>query len=129
MIMPDLRAHGAKRQAARAGPIIRRTCWSATLRELIAPSRARPTSTSAAFRSARGRPSRRWRGGLRPRRAILGGTGLDVLHQLGTAQPVLPRRDRRFDSVQRGDPHWLSIQFMKTMKIDRVAAALLLDSA
>jgi pimeloyl-ACP methyl ester carboxylesterase len=30
--------------------------------------------------------------------------------------------------VQRGDPHWLSVQFMKSQKIDRVAAALLLQS-
>ncbi|MFL6841450.1 MAG: alpha/beta fold hydrolase, partial [Sphingomicrobium sp.] len=28
----------------------------------------------------------------------------------------------------RDDPHWLSIQFMKSQKVDRVAAALLLDS-
>ena len=27
-----------------------------------------------------------------------------------------------FDTVQRGDPHWLSIQFMKSQKVDRVAA-------
>ena len=33
-----------------------------------------------------------------------------------------------FDRVPRGDPHWLSIQFMKSQKIDRVAAALLLES-
>ena len=33
-----------------------------------------------------------------------------------------------FDRVQRGDPHWLSIQFMKSQRIDRVAAALLLES-
>jgi len=30
--------------------------------------------------------------------------------------------------VPRGDPHWLSIQFMKSQKIDRVAAGLLLES-
>jgi pimeloyl-ACP methyl ester carboxylesterase len=29
--------------------------------------------------------------------------------------------------VPRGDPHWLSIQFMKSQKIDRVAAGLLLE--
>ena len=28
-----------------------------------------------------------------------------------------------FDRVPRGDPHWLSIQFMKSQKVDRVAAA------
>ena len=33
-----------------------------------------------------------------------------------------------FDRVPRGDPHWLSIQFMKSQKIDRVSAALLLES-
>ena len=33
-----------------------------------------------------------------------------------------------FDTVQRGDPHWLAIQFMKSQKVDRVAAALLLES-
>ena len=33
-----------------------------------------------------------------------------------------------FDQVERGDPHWLSIQFMKSQKVDRVAAAQLLES-
>ena len=33
-----------------------------------------------------------------------------------------------FDKVERADPHWLSIQFMKSQKVDRAAAALLLDS-
>jgi pimeloyl-ACP methyl ester carboxylesterase len=33
-----------------------------------------------------------------------------------------------FDRVQRGDPHWLSIQFMKSQKVDCIAAGLLLES-
>ena len=33
----------------------------------------------------------------------------------------------RFDEARRGDPHWLSIQFMRTMKIDLEAARLLLQ--
>ena len=33
-----------------------------------------------------------------------------------------------FDTAQRGDAHWLSIQFMKSQQVDRVAAAQLLDS-
>jgi pimeloyl-ACP methyl ester carboxylesterase len=33
-----------------------------------------------------------------------------------------------FDSVGRSDPHWLSVQFMKSQNVDRVAAAELLDS-
>ena len=30
--------------------------------------------------------------------------------------------------ASRGDPHWMAIQFMKTMKVDRIAAALLLPT-
>ena len=33
-----------------------------------------------------------------------------------------------FDTAARGNPHWLSIQFMKSQRIDRVAAAQLLES-
>src|SRR3546814_6096424 len=32
------------------------------------------------------------------------------------------------DTVKRGDPHWMAVQFMKTMKIDPEAAALLLET-
>ena len=28
-----------------------------------------------------------------------------------------------FDTASRGDPHWMAIQFMKTMKVDRVGGA------
>ena len=35
---------------------------------------------------------------------------------------------KRFDEARRGDPHWLSIQFMRTMKIDLEAAVLLLKA-
>jgi pimeloyl-ACP methyl ester carboxylesterase len=34
----------------------------------------------------------------------------------------------RFDEARRGDPHWLSIQFMRTMHVDRLAASLLLKA-
>jgi pimeloyl-ACP methyl ester carboxylesterase len=34
----------------------------------------------------------------------------------------------RADTVQRGDPAWLAVQFMKTMKVDRQAARLLLGA-
>ena len=33
-----------------------------------------------------------------------------------------------FDTARRGDPHWLAIQFMKTMKVDPLAATALLHS-
>ena len=33
-----------------------------------------------------------------------------------------------FDTSSRGDPHWLAIQFMKTMQVDRQAALHVLAS-
>ena len=64
--------------------------------------------------------------GARPRRAVLAGMGLEGL--TGWAR----RRDFFLTAIdcrgeaRRGDPHWLAIQFMKTMKIDVDAARLLL---
>ena len=66
--------------------------------------------------------------GLRPRRAILGGAGLEGLRNWKRRKTFFLEAIELFDHVQRGDPHWLSIQFMKSQKIDRVAAALLLES-
>jgi pimeloyl-ACP methyl ester carboxylesterase len=66
--------------------------------------------------------------GLKPRRAVLGGAGLEGLRQWERRKTFFLEAIELFDRVQRGDPHWLSIQFMKSQKIDRVAAALLLDS-
>src|SRR3954447_12135003 len=66
--------------------------------------------------------------GLRPRRAILGGAGLEGLRHWERRKHFFLDAIEQFDRVERGDPHWLSIQFMKSQKIDRVAAALLLHS-
>ena len=66
--------------------------------------------------------------GLKPRRAILGGTGIDVLTNWKRRCTFFLEAIAGFDTISRGDPHWLAIQFMRTMKIDREAAALLLQS-
>jgi len=66
--------------------------------------------------------------GLRPRRAILGGAGLEGLRHWERRKDFFLEAIELFDRVPRGDPHWLSIQFMKSQKIDRVSAALLLES-
>ena len=67
-------------------------------------------------------------GGLRPRRAILAGTGLDVLTNWERRSRFYIEAIDRFDSISRGDPHWLAVQFMKTMKVDREALRLLLGT-
>ncbi|WP_432768641.1 MAG: alpha/beta hydrolase [Sphingopyxis sp.] len=66
--------------------------------------------------------------GLRPQRLILGGMGLAGLAGWQRRGAFFKRALADFDSAKRGDDIWLSIQFMKTMKVDRVAASLLLDT-
>ena len=66
--------------------------------------------------------------GLMPRRAILGGAGLEGLKHWERRKNFFLEAIELFDSAPRGGPHWLSIQFMKSQKIDRVSAALLLQS-
>ena len=66
--------------------------------------------------------------GLKPRRAILGGAGLEGLRHWERRKNFFLEAIELFGRVPRGDPHWLSIQFMKSQKIDRVSAALLLQS-
>lgn len=66
--------------------------------------------------------------GMRPRRLILGGMGLAGLAGWAKRGQFFHRVIADYETAKRGDDTWLSIQFMKTMKIDRVAASLLLDS-
>jgi pimeloyl-ACP methyl ester carboxylesterase len=66
--------------------------------------------------------------GVKPRRAMLGGAGLEGLENWKRRKNFFVDAIDMFDTVQRGDPHWLSIQFMKSQKVDRVAAARLLES-
>ena len=66
--------------------------------------------------------------GLNPRRTVLGGTGVEVLTNWKRRCGFFLDAIERFDTAPRGDPHWLAIQFMRTMKVDRDAAALLLKS-
>jgi len=66
--------------------------------------------------------------GMRPRKAVLGGAGLEGLRNWKRRKDFFLDAIAMFDEVERGDPHWLSIQFMKSQKVDREAARLLLDS-
>jgi pimeloyl-ACP methyl ester carboxylesterase len=66
--------------------------------------------------------------GLRPGKAVLAGMGLRGLQNWGRRQAFFRDAIANFDTSSRGDPHWLAIQFMKTMKVDREAAVLVLAS-
>ncbi len=66
--------------------------------------------------------------GLAPRRLVLAGMGLESLDNWSRRAAFFIDAIDRFGSVKRGDPAFFTVQFMKTMKIDRVAARLLLES-
>ncbi len=66
--------------------------------------------------------------GLRPTRAVLAGMGLEGLTGWLARKQFFVDAIASFDTADRGDKHWLAIQFMKTMKVDRVAASLLLPT-
>ena len=126
VVMPDLRAHGLSgkpHDPAKYPPDI----LVRDLRELIArlglgefdlggfSLGARTTIDAVSH-------------GVTPRRAILAGTGVDVLTNWERRCRFFVEAIERFDEARRGDPHWLSIQFMRTMKIDLKAAELLLKA-
>lgn len=67
-------------------------------------------------------------GGLTPRRLVLGGMGIEGLGQWARRSAFFVNAIDRFDEIERGDPDYIAQQFMKTMKVDRVATRLLLGS-
>lgn len=67
--------------------------------------------------------------GVRPRKAVLAGMGLAGLDRWsGRSRFYLDAIAMR-ETVKRDDPHFMAVMFMKTMKIDPVAAKLLLESS
>lgn len=66
--------------------------------------------------------------GARPRKAVLAGMGLEGLAGWERRQDFFLRAIALKDEAKRGDPHWLAIQFMKSQKVDTVAAGHLLKT-
>jgi pimeloyl-ACP methyl ester carboxylesterase len=126
VIMPDLRAHGqsAKPHGAEFYP---HGILARDLRELVAHLGLADFDLGGFSLGARTTVEAVGEG-LRPRRAVLGGAGLEGLRNWKRRKTFFVEAIRLFDTVKRGDPHWLSIQFMKSQKVDRTAAAQLLDS-
>lgn len=126
VIMPDLRAHGASGKPH--GPeFYPKGILARDLRELVAHFGLAEFDLGGFSLGSRTVVEAVGEG-MRPRRAILGGAGLEGLRNWKRRKTFFLEAIERFDTVQRGDPHWLSIQFMKSQKVDRVAAAHLLDS-
>ena len=126
VIMPDLRAHGGsgKPHGAEHYPcgILARDA-----RELVAHLGLEDFDLGGFSLGARTTVEAVGEG-MKPRRAILGGAGLEGLRNWKRRKTFFLEAIELFETVRRGDPHWLSIQFMKSQGVDRVASALLLES-
>lgn len=126
VIMPDLRAHG---QSARphgeayypSGILARDLRELVELLELVEFDLGGFSLGARTAVEAVGE-------GMRPRRAVLGGAGLEGLRNWKRRKTFFLEAIALFETAQRGDPHWLSIQFMKSQKVDRLAASQLLES-
>jgi pimeloyl-ACP methyl ester carboxylesterase len=66
--------------------------------------------------------------GLAPRRLILGGMGIEGLGNWARRSHFFVDAIDRFDEIKHGDPAFVARSFMKTQKVDRIAARLLLQS-
>lgn len=125
-VMPDLRAHGTSAAphdpAAYPPDVLVRD--AAALVEALEIVSFDLVGFSLGARTAVGCVL----AGMGPRRLVIAGMGLEGLGGwLDRATFFLDAIDR-FDEVKQGDPAYFAVQFMKTMKTDRVAARLLLQS-
>ncbi len=66
--------------------------------------------------------------GLKPARLVLGGMGLEGLAGWTGRGAFFIDAIDRFDAVKHGDPAFPAVSFMKSMKVDRVAVRLLLQT-
>ncbi|MEZ5697297.1 MAG: alpha/beta fold hydrolase [Sphingomonadaceae bacterium] len=66
--------------------------------------------------------------GLAPRRLVLSGMGLEGLAGWARRAHFFIDAIDRYDEIHMGDPAFFAKSFMKTQKVDRVAARLLLQS-
>jgi pimeloyl-ACP methyl ester carboxylesterase len=125
-IMPDLRAHGESAAphdpaAYPAGVLVKDAIALAgtlglTDFDLVGFSLGARTAAAAVI------------AGLRPRRLVLAGMGLEGLTGWDRRSDFFIDAIDRCDEVRHGDPAFLAVSFMKTMKVDRVAARLLLQA-
>jgi pimeloyl-ACP methyl ester carboxylesterase len=126
VIAPDLRAHGASSKPQDAGHYPK-GILARDLREFVAHLGLGDFDLGGFSLGARTTVEGVGEG-LRPRRAILGGAGLEGLRNWERRKTFFLEAIALFGNVRRDDPHWLSIQFMKSQKVDLVAAGHLLES-
>lgn len=128
VIMPDLRAHGesAKPHEPAAYP------EDVLVKDVMALVEALGLEPGAfdlvGFSLGARTSARSVISGLAPRRLVLAGMGLEGLAGWGRRAHFFIDAIDRFEEVSRGDPAFMAVSFMKTMKVDRIAARFLLQS-
>lgn len=125
-IMPDLRAHGESAAphdpaAYPPGVLVRDVqavvaALGLAAFDLVGFSLGARTAAAAVL------------AGLAPRRLVLAGMGLEGLAGWDGRSLFFVDAIDRFDEIGPGDPAYMAVQFMKTMKVDRTAVRLLLHS-
>jgi pimeloyl-ACP methyl ester carboxylesterase len=126
VIMPDLRVHGSS-EAPHEAEYYPADVLVRDLEDLVARLGLADFDLGGFSLGAR-TSVRAVVAGMAPRRLILGGMGLAGLAGWARRGQFFKRVIADYESAKRGDDTWLSIQFMKTMKVDRIAAGHLLDS-
>lgn len=126
VIMPDLRAHGdsGKPHDSGAYPDDVLAKDVAALVEALGLTGFDLVGFSLGSRTA----ARAVFNGVMPRRLVLSGMGLEGLAGWARRADFFIDAIDRFDDIKRGDPAFMAVSFMKTMKVDRAAARLLLTS-
>lgn len=126
VIMPDLRVHGSSEAPHEPGHYPPDVLVH-DLQDLVAHLELTDFDLGGFSLGAR-TSTRAVVAGMKPKRLILGGMGLAGLAGWQKRGQFFQRVIAEYETAKRGDDTWMSIQFMKTMKVDRVAASLLLDS-
>ena len=126
VIMPDLRAHGA------SGKPHDPACYppgilARDVTELVAQLELESFDLGGFSLGARTTIEAVGKG-LGPGKAVLGGMGLEGLRHWARRKRFFLDAIEQYETAARGNPVWLSIQFMKTMKVDLVAARNLLNT-
>lgn len=68
------------------------------------------------------------KGAVKPERVIVGGMGIAGLTNWSNRAAHFARVIDEFEAIPKTDPAWFAVQFMKSQKIDRVAARHLIGS-
>ncbi|MFN3468769.1 MAG: alpha/beta fold hydrolase [Novosphingobium sp.] len=130
-LMPDLRVHGQS-EAPHDPAAYPRDVLARDLEALLAHLGLGAEGTAdfdlVGFSLGSRTAARAVIAGLRPRRLVLAGMGLEGLAGWARRQDFFRDVIDRFGTIQRGDPAYFAQQFLKSTGTDRVAARLLLGA-